>query len=90
MVDVLTPEQRRRTMQAIRASGTGIEIRLSKALSKLGIRHRHNVKYILGKPDIAFTKEKVAVFCDSEFWHGKDWLRKKQRLEPTRLFGIKR
>jgi len=66
-------------MQAIKGSGTGIEKTLRKALSKEGFRYRLNSKKVLGKPDIAFIGEKVAVFCDSEFWHGKYW--KTERLQ---------
>ena len=43
--------------------------------------YRKNYKKLPGSPDIALTRQKVAVFCDSEFWHGKDWEDKKQRLQ---------
>jgi len=85
-MDVLTKAQRRRNMQAIKASGTGIEKTLRKALSKEGFRYRLNAKNILGRPDFAFVREKVAVFCDSEFWHGKNWKKEKQRIKTNRKF----
>lgn len=85
-MDVLTKAQRRRAMQAIKASGTGIEMAMRKALSKEGLRYRLNAKNILGKPDFAFVREKIAVFCDSEFWHGKGWKRKKLRIKTNKKF----
>ena len=60
-------------MQHIRNRDTGIEMTLRKALWAKGIRYRKNYKKVPGKPDIALTKYKIAVFCDSEFFHGKDW-----------------
>ena len=71
MVDVHTPEQRRRNMQAVRAKDTRPEQRLRSALRATGIRgYRANYGKVLGKPDVAFTRWKVAVFVDGCFWHG--------------------
>lgn len=72
-MDVHTPEQRRKNMKAIKAKDTKAEIVLRKELWNRGFRYRKNYKTIKGSPDIAFTKYKVAVFCDGEFWHGKDF-----------------
>lgn len=72
-MDVLTPEQRRKNMQHIKSKDTSIEIALRKALWKRGYRYRKNYKELPGKPDIVLTKFKIAIFCDSEFFHGKDW-----------------
>ena len=83
MTDVLTPEQRRKNMQNIRASNTQIEVLLRKALWHKGYRYRKNYKKLPGKPDIAFTKYKIAIFCDGEFFHGKDWEVLKPRLEKS-------
>lgn len=81
MADVLTVEQRRKNMQRIRAKDTAIEIRLRKALWHKGYRYRKNYKDLPGKPDIVLTKYKIAIFCDGEFFHGKDWEVLKPRLE---------
>lgn len=70
-MDCLNKEQRRRAMQANKSQNTSIEISLRKALWKQGIRYRKNYNKIIGKPDIAITKYKIAVFCDGDFWHGK-------------------
>ena len=65
MADVLTKEQRKRNMQSIRSKDTKIEMILRKALWSSGIRYRKNYSKIPGKPDIAITKYKIAIFCDS-------------------------
>lgn len=83
MADVLTPEQRRKNMQRIKANDTKIEVLLRKALWKKGYRYRKNFKELPGKPDIVLTKYKVAIFCDGEFFHGKDWEVLKPRLEKS-------
>lgn len=64
-------------MQAVKSKGSKIEIMLAKELWKKGLRYRKNDKTVIGKPDFTFKKYKIAVFCDSEFWHGKDWHKKK-------------
>jgi DNA mismatch endonuclease (patch repair protein) len=87
-MDRLTPEQRRRNMQAIRSKNTKIEIILGKALWAAGYRYRKNDKKVLGKPDFVFKKQKVAVFCDSEFWHGKDWDVQQKRIGTNKDFWI--
>lgn len=79
-MDVLTKEQRRKNMQHIKSKDTKIEVLLRKALWHRGIRYRKNYTALPGKPDIAITKYKIAVFCDSEFFHGKDWEVLKPRL----------
>lgn len=68
-------------MRGNRSKDTSIEILLRKSLWHKGYRYRKNYKKLPGSPDIALTRQKVAVFCDSEFWHGKDWEDKKQRLQ---------
>lgn len=83
MPDVLTPQQRRKNMQNIKASDTKIEVLLRKALWNNGYRYRKNYKNLPGKPDIVLTKYKIAIFCDSEFFHGKDWEALKSRLEKS-------
>lgn len=80
IMDRLTPEQRHKAMSHIRSNNTSIEVRLRKALWHEGIRYRKNYKKLPGTPDIAITKYKIAIFCDSEFFHGKDY-RKKLRFQ---------
>ena len=88
-MDKLTPEQRSKNMQAVRSTNTKEEVRLAKALWSLGYRYRKNDKAIFGKPDLTFKKLKIAIFVDSEFFHGKDWeTRKKPQTNPE--FWIKK
>ena len=86
--EYIVSEQRHRNMQRIKASGTGIKKALQTELWHRGIRYRKNVKQVIGKPDIYFIGKKVAVFCDSEFWHGYDWENTNQRIKSHRVFWI--
>lgn len=76
-----TSEKSHITMSRIRGKDTSIELTLRKALWNRGIRYRTNYKKIPGSPDIVITKYKIAIFCDSEFFHGKDWDQLKVKLE---------
>ena len=76
-MDDMTKEQRRKNMQHIRSKDTSIEVKLRKALWHAGIRYRKNYSKVPGKPDIAVTRWKIAVFCDSSFFHGRDFDTKK-------------
>lgn len=74
-------EQSHKNMSRIRGKDTSIEVTLRKALWAKGYRFRKNYKKLPGRPDIALTKYKIAVFCDSEFFHGKDWDVLRQKLK---------
>ena len=87
-MDRHTPEQRHKNMSAVKSKDSEIEILLRRALWSKGIRYRKNVKSIFGHPDVAFVGKKVAVFCDSEFWHGYDWENKNAEIKSNRDFWI--
>ena len=87
-MDNHTKEQRHRNMKAVKNKGSKIEVSLQKELWHRGLRYRKNVKTVYGKPDIAFIGKKVAVFCDSEFWHGYDWVNKNKEIKSNRDFWI--
>lgn len=70
-----------KNMSRIKSQNTSIELILRKALWHKGYRYRKNYKQLPGTPDIVLTKYKIAIFCDSEFFHGKDWDTLKKRLE---------
>lgn len=82
-MDVLTKEQRRKNMQHIRQKDTKIELALRKALWEKGYHYRKNYDALPGKPDIVLTKYKLAIFCDGEFFHGKDWEILRPRLQKS-------
>lgn len=70
-------------MKNIHGRDTKIEVILRKALWSKGYRYRKNYKKLPGSPDIVLTKYKIAIFCDGEFFHGKDWDTLKKRLEKS-------
>jgi DNA mismatch endonuclease Vsr len=86
VMDVLTREQRSKNMQAIRSKNTRIEVVLRKALWSRGLRYRKNNSKVFGKPDLTFKKYRIAIFVDSEYFHGKDWETNKYRIKSNRDF----
>ena len=82
--DVLTKEQRHKCMSRIKGRDTSIELALRKALWAKGYRYRKNFKGLPGRPDIVLTKQRVAIFCDGELFHGKDYF---EVLKPRLLSG---
>lgn len=87
-MDKHTTEQRSKNMRAVRNKDSKIETSLRLALYRKGYRYRKNYDKVCGHPDIVFTKRKVAVFCDSEFWHGYDWENAKDEIKSRREFWI--
>ena len=83
-----TKEQISYNMSRVKNKDSAIELALRKELWSRGIRYRKNVSSVFGKPDIAFIGKKVAVFCDSEFWHGYDWDVKKLEIKSHQDFWI--
>jgi len=69
-----------RIKQANRSEDTRQEIILRKALYKRGLRYRKNVQNLPGKPDIVFLGARVVIFCDGDFWHGRNWNTLKRKL----------
>lgn len=68
-----TPMTRSEVMSRVRSKNTSFEIMLRRELWKRGLRYRANDTTVFGKPDVVFKRKKIAVFVDSEFWHGKDY-----------------
>ena len=89
-MDRITPQQRSKNMRAIRSTNTKAEIRLAKALWNHGYRYRKNNRTVFGTPDLTFKKLKIAVFVDSEFFHGKDWETQKDRVKTNTEFWQKK
>jgi len=82
MPDRLTKEQRSALMGRVRQKDTAPELALRSALHRRGLRFRKNVRGLPGSPDIVFSKAKVAVFVDGDFWHGRDFNAWKEKLQP--------
>ena len=89
-MDKLTKEQRKRNMQANKSTGTKTEILLAKMLFARGYRYKKNDKDVFGHPDLTFKKIKLAIFVDGEFWHGKDWEKRKKDHKTNKDFWIKK
>jgi DNA mismatch endonuclease (patch repair protein) len=85
-MDVLTKEQRTKNMKTIKSHGSKDEILLAKALWQRGYRYRKNDKTVFGKPDFTFKTWKIAIFVDSEYFHGKNWETEKLRIKSNRDF----
>ena len=83
-----TKEQISFNMKRVRNKDSRIELTLRKNLWARGLRYQKNVTGICGKPDIVFKRKKIAVFCDSEFWHGYDWEHKNLEIKSNRDFWI--
>ena len=82
-MDVLNAEQRHKCMSRIKSKDTSIEVSLRRALWKKGYRYRKNYSALPGKPDIVLIKYRIAIFCDGELFHGKNW----EILKPRLLKG---
>ncbi|VBT67598.1 DNA mismatch endonuclease Vsr [Burkholderia pseudomallei] len=82
MVDNMTAEQRRMTMSRIRSRDTKVELTVRKELHRRGYRFRVNAAWLAGKPDIVFTKIRLAIFIDGDFWHGWQFERWADKLAP--------
>ena len=83
-----TEEQISYNMRQVKNKDSDIELLLRKELWQRGIRYRKNVRKIFGNPDIVFIGLKIAVFCDSEFWHGYNWEERKKDFKSNRDFWI--
>ena len=83
-----TEEQISYNMRRVKNKDSDIELLLRKELWQRGIRYRKNVRKIYGNPDIVFIGLKIAVFCDSEFWHGYNWEERKKDFKSNRDFWI--
>lgn len=83
-----TQEQISHNMKMVKNKDSKIELTLRRELWQRKLRYRKNVTTILGKPDIAFLGKRVAVFCDSEFWHGFEWETRKREIKSNQDFWI--
>ncbi|WP_260442430.1 very short patch repair endonuclease [Tannerella forsythia] len=75
-------------MRAHKSSGTQPELLLAKTLFARGHRYRKNNRTVFGKPDLTFKKIKLAIFVDGEFWHGRNWEKRKFDHKSNQEFWI--
>lgn len=83
-----TTDATRKRMSKVHLKGGRAERQLALALWHRGVRYRLNDKQLPGSPDIAITRDKIAVFVDGEFWHGENWAKRKTRLKSNRDYWI--
>lgn len=83
-----TAEQISFNMKQVKNKDSAIELALRKELWRRGLRYRKNASRITGHPDMVFLGKKVAVFADSEFWHGYNWEERKNDFKSNREFWI--
>lgn len=88
MADNMTPEQRRMTMSRIRGRDTKVELAIRKELHRRGHRFRVNAAWIAGKPDVVFTRIRLVIFIDGDFWHGWKFESWSDKLAPYWLEKI--
>lgn len=86
----LTKEQKYRNMAANKSKGTKLEVLFGKLLWNAGVRYRKNDNKVFGTPDFVIRKMKIAIFCDGEFWHGRDWKKRKADHKSNCVFGTQK
>lgn len=77
MTDVFTPEKRSWVMSRIRRTNTKIDLQMNEILRGLGFPYKMYPK-MFGNPDFILSDEKIAIFCDGDFWHGYRYHTKKK------------
>jgi len=80
----LTPATSRASAAARGASGkrdTRCELLLRASLRRLGLRYRIAPDDVPGRPDVVFRRQHVAVFCDGDFWHGRNLEQRMAKLK---------
>ncbi|HTU18668.1 MAG TPA: very short patch repair endonuclease [Gemmataceae bacterium] len=70
-----------RAKRANRKKDTAHELLLRRAVWRLGLRYRKHVSNLPGNPDLVFRRARVLVFCDGDFWHGRNWHKLKAQLK---------
>ena len=81
-------QETRKRMSKVHVTEGKDEVVIRKILWDNGIHYRKNYKELPGKPDIAITKYKIAVFIDGEFWHGYDWENYRNHIKRNRDYWI--
>lgn len=89
-MDNLTAEQRSYCMSRVKGKDTGIERRVRSELHRRGFRFRKHFRQLPGNPDVVFTRARVAVFVDGDFWHGYRLMEWEETLTPFWRVKIRR
>lgn len=70
-----------RIKQRLARRDTKPEVLLRRALTALGVRYRLHAKSLPGCPDLVIPGARIAVFCDGDFWHGRQWRQRRRKLQ---------
>jgi len=93
MIDLKRSKQEKVSykMSRVRSKETEIEKIMGRALWASGLRgYRKNQKGVYGTPDFCWKKRKIAIFCDSSFWHGYNWQKERKKITVRKKFRIKK
>lgn len=88
--DMFTVEVRSAIMRAVRTRGTDPEERLAAALTALGLSFKRHDQKLPGTPDFLFVRQRLAVFVDGDFWHGRTWFARGEAPVGNRAFWIRK
>ncbi len=74
-------------MSRVKSTGSEIEKRMQTVLALANLRAKTQPK-MFGRPDFVFPRMKIAIFCDSHFWHGYSWKTKQKEIRRNRAFWV--
>jgi DNA mismatch endonuclease (patch repair protein) len=75
-----SPQATKAARGSSKKTDSSCELALRRALWAAGCRFRKDVAELPGRPDIVFSGARIAVFCDGDFWHGRDWDERRRKL----------
>lgn len=79
-MDIFTKQKRSDVMSKIRGKNTKPELLVFRYLRSEGIYFQKHYKRAAGSPDVALPRKKIAVFVDGDFWHGRTFKARRERL----------
>lgn len=89
MTDIFTPEKRSWVMSRIRGTNTKIDLQMNEILQGLGFQYQMYPKMHCN-PDFIIEDQRIAIFCDGDFWHGYNYYKKKKPSKKYWKEKIKR
>ena len=90
MSEELKRQQISKRMRAVKSKDSKAELLLRKTLWHAGYRYRKHFAKLPGTPDVALIKYKIVIFCDGDFWHGRNWEQRKSDFKSNQEFWIQK
>ncbi len=81
-MDIYSTEKRSQIMSRVKGKNSHLEMQVFRYLKSRKIYFRRHYMRAPGKPDIALPSKKIAVFVDSDFWHGWHFSEWNHKLAP--------